>query len=68
MGTVILEAQIPSFVRKMILRDRGVSYRITFVSNVFMRDADRLLEILSSRREHCRVLESCAKCWSPVMY
>lgn len=43
----------------MVLRDRGVSYRITFVSNVIVRDADRLLAILSSRREHCRVLESC---------
>lgn len=45
MGIIILEAQVPSYFRKMVLRYRGVSYRIAFVSNIMVRDANRLLEI-----------------------
>jgi len=59
MGIIILEAQVPSFSRKMVLHCRGVSYRIAFVTSIIVRDADRLLEILSSRTEHYRVLEPC---------
>lgn len=59
MGIIILEAQILSFVRQVVLHCRRVSYRIVFVSSSIVRDADRSYRNLNSKTEHYRGLEPC---------
>lgn len=58
MSIIILEAQGPSSVRKMVLHYRSV-LRIMFVSNNIVKDADRLLNVEE---------QNATGFWSPVMY